>query len=670
MRIQLSILQVRVVAGGQRFGADLSFSDGLNLVRADNSAGKSTCMSSIVWALGLEGMLGPQHAVPLPHAMTSQIEGPDGTEHTVAESHVMMEIRRSDGAYLTVRRQVAGPVDNKLVRVWEGPILSDQGVHCEQRDYYVRRPGAAQQERGFHRFLAEWCGWDMPEVARFDGTSVPLYIEAVAPLWIVEQKRGWAGLQALTPTYLKISDIKKRALEHVLALDALSRRSRIQELNRKLEDLRREWANRITVLAVEAQQAGGVARGLPPQPTGDWPPVPEPSVLISKGGQWVPIRDAVRDAAEEIESLGARSQSRETANAELSGELDTAEDELESVMAASAQMRRSTALDRESVEQTTRRLAAIEQDKRRHKDLLVLRDLGSDDESLLRSESCPVCNRDLGDVLLDEHSRDRVMGVEETIDHLDAQAELAKTVISTATTSLEAREAQSSALARRSGELRSSIFALRTALVGGGAALADAEALLAARKRLDMYENAEVALAVACDDLAELSREWRTAQAELQDLRSGELSDEDHHKLNELQGEFLDQLSSYEFRSLQPESMSISPDTYQPAHEGYDPAFESSASDVIRIIWAYLLSLQRVSGDLGLNHPGLVIFDEPRQQMAHEVSFSELLIRAAAIGGQIVFATSETQQNLNRMLDGLDHNMIPFDGKVLKPLTG
>ena len=141
-------------------------------------------------------------------------------------------------------------------------------------------------------------------------------------------------------------------------------------------------------------------------------------------------------------------------------------------------------------------------------------------------------------------------------------------------------------------------------------------------------------------------------------------------KLDKLQSEFLDQLSSYEFKSLQPDSMSISPDTYQPAHEGYDPAFESSASDVIRIIWAYLLSLQRVSGDLGLNHPGLVIFDEPRQQMAHEVSFRELLFRAAAIGGQVVFATSETQQNLTRMLDGLDHNMIDFDGKVLKPLTG
>ena len=69
-------------------------------------------MNSIMWALGIDGMLGPQHTVPLPHAMTSQIEAPDGTEHTVSESHVILEIRRSDAKSLTIRRQVVGDLNN------------------------------------------------------------------------------------------------------------------------------------------------------------------------------------------------------------------------------------------------------------------------------------------------------------------------------------------------------------------------------------------------------------------------------------------------------------------------------------------------------------------------------------------------------------------------------
>ena len=261
------------------------------------------------------------------------------------------------------------------------------------------------------------------------------------------------------------------------------------------------------------------------------------------------------------------------------------------------------------------------------------------------------------------------MGVDETINYLEAQADLTKTVIASTRASLDAREARLEALARRSADIRSKIFALRTDLTGGSAVVSNAEALLASRRELEMYETTEETFSVALDDFNTLSEEWRTTESELRKFRLTELSDDDRRKLDSLQNEFRDQLSSYGFQSLRPNSLTISQDTYQPAHEGYDPAFESSASDVIRIIWAYLLSLRCVSEDLDLNHPGLVIFDEPRQQMASEISFRELLRRAAANSGQVVFATSETGQRLANMLEGLDHHTIDFDGKILQPLA-
>ena len=36
---------------------------------------------------------------------------------------------------------------------------------------------------------------------------------------------------------------------------------------------------------------------------------------------------------------------------------------------------------------------------------------------------------------------------------------------------------------------------------------------------------------------------------------------------------------------------------------------------------------------------------------------------------QVVFATSEASEKLAGMLDGLNHNTINFNGKVLKPRT-
>jgi len=668
MNIQLSRLRIRVVAGEGRFGTDLHFREGLNVVRADNTAGKSSCMNSILWVLGVDGMLGPEHTVPLPHAMTSQIEDPDGAEHTVTESHVNLEVRRSDGAHITIRRQVVGGPNTHLVRVWDGPVLSEPGRYSSVRDYYVRRRGAAQEERGFHSFLTDWCGWMMPQVARYKGSSVPLYVEAVAPLWIFEQKRGWAGLQAATPGYLQIREVKKRALEYILDLDVLTRRAQIQKLEQKILDIREDWLKSVAGLRVEVKQAGGTIQGLPGRPVGDWPPTPAPLVLISKGERWSTIRKASREAATQIEALQARAQTRETADTRLSEELEARESDLDRLMASSAQLRHSIARDEASAEQARRRLAVIQQDRRRHKDLITLQELGSDDESLLRTEFCPVCSRSLGGVLLEETSRDRVMGVTETINFLDGQADLARIVIAATTASLDSREAQLHAMTQQATDLRSRIFALRTALIGGGQAVADAEALLLARRHIQSYEKLEEAFGEAIDHLSELSQEWRATQAELGSLRATELSANDLNKLRALQQEFVQQLSDYGFQSLQPSSLTISPNNYQPAHEGYDPAFESSASDVIRIIWAYLLSLQRVSKDLDLNHPGLVIFDEPRQQMTREMSFRELLRRAATDIGQVIFATSENEQRLLGMLQEVNHTLISFKGKTLQPL--
>ena len=294
-----------------------------------------------------------------------------------------------------IRRQVEGGRNTRLVRVWDGPVLSEPGRNRTVRDYYVRRKGAAQEERGFHNFLTDWCGWALPQVARYNGSSVPLYLEAVAPLWIVEQKRGWAGLQAATPTYLQIRDIKQRALEYILDLDVLSRRERIQRLEQKIADLRESWLKSITELNVEVKQAGGTVQGLPGTPVGDWPPTPKPVVLISEASGWLTIREAARETAKQVEAIQTRAISRDTANTQLSEELEAGENELERVMAGSAQLRHSIARDKASVEQARGRLAVIDQDRRRHKDLITLQELGSDDASLLQTESCPVCNRSL-----------------------------------------------------------------------------------------------------------------------------------------------------------------------------------------------------------------------------------------------------------------------------------
>ena len=94
-------------------------------------------------------------------------------------------------------------------------------------------------------------------------------------------------------------------------------------------------------------------------------------------------------------------------------------------------------------------------------------------------------------------------------------------------------------------------------------------------------------------------------------------------------------------------------------------------SDNIRIIWAYIEGLLELASEFALNHPGLIIFDEPRQQEAKEVSFEKLLVRATKTLSrhqQVLFLTSEPLANIHRMTNNLDVKIINIEGWVMKRL--
>src|SRR5258706_3655507 len=88
------------------FGTRQDFTDGLNIIRAENWAGKSQVVLSIMYALGMEGMLSPSHAVPLAHAMTDYLDykvGGKDARATVIDSMGSIQIENAKHEFLTVQ---------------------------------------------------------------------------------------------------------------------------------------------------------------------------------------------------------------------------------------------------------------------------------------------------------------------------------------------------------------------------------------------------------------------------------------------------------------------------------------------------------------------------------------------------------------------------------------
>jgi len=67
LHINYVVIEVRT-AGGV-FSQKIPFVDGLNIVRAENTSGKSTCVNAIIYGLGLEGALGPMKKKPFPRSV-------------------------------------------------------------------------------------------------------------------------------------------------------------------------------------------------------------------------------------------------------------------------------------------------------------------------------------------------------------------------------------------------------------------------------------------------------------------------------------------------------------------------------------------------------------------------------------------------------------------------
>lgn len=195
MSLRLRVLRLRVVTAKGLFGRTLRFPNGLTVLRAQNSAGKSSCIQAAIYVLGLEGMLSASRGVPLPHAFTDYIEH-DGYRADVISSEVFAEIENGKGERLTVQRAIAGERDRRLITVWRRSVIDagddDAPPPVPGENFYVRDPGAATSAVGFHTLLMEFIGWDLPSVPRFSGGETRLYPETVFPLLYVEQKKGWA----------------------------------------------------------------------------------------------------------------------------------------------------------------------------------------------------------------------------------------------------------------------------------------------------------------------------------------------------------------------------------------------------------------------------------------------------------------------------------------------
>jgi hypothetical protein len=674
MTLRLRHLQLRAVTAKGVYGANVPFGPGLNVLWADNTKGKSMCMQGMLYALGLERMLSPRREVPLPHAMTTYLKTDTGEEIDVLESSLALEIENGHGQIIVVRRPIKSRFDQRLITVEFGPGLTKPDGVYDTKNFFVLDPGAAIREDGFHFFLEDYLGWRLPTVKRYDAPETKLYLETVFPIFWVEQKVGWSAIPAAIPTYLRIREVHKRAVEFIMDLDVHKLELQRQRLEDGVAANTREWRSQTDELDRVCRRNAAKIEGLPDRPTADVDLLSRARLLIAERGDWIGFDDLIMSLKARIAELSDSPEPiNEIGSEELFarlGELSAAIDNLNS---RRIQLANDAQLKKMDLSSLRRRITSLKEDLQKNQDVQKLqRYSGSIAE--LTPDHCPTCEQSLRDTLLSQEAMTVVMPIEDNIEYIRSQLSMFQDMFAHGENEMRENEIKAAAFNRELVDLYDQIRTIRADLVSPtshpSAVLIEERLRLESRVRDLRSFQAEVDAAI--DRLADICEGYAELEKQLAKLPKDKMSDADKAKMQAFTRLLRSQAMQYRFSTFNPDDLSLSEDSYRPQKEGFEIGFETSASDAIRLKWAYQIGLLELSAQTDSNHPGLLVLDEPRQQSSAKVSFEQLLNRAATSKGrdqQIIFSTSEDLPSLQKITATLDCYEIVFPGYVLQKLN-
>lgn len=604
------------------FGYRGDFKRGLNLVSScDNTCGKSSVIAAIYYCLGLEEILGGQGGKVLPSAYKTSIEY-KGEEIKVFESSSCLEINNGVRTVTLYRAIKSANRDDSLITVYNSSIDDIYAAKTSHEDYYVHLKYSATNEKGFYTFLESFLHLQLPVVPAVDGSNRKLYLQIVFSAMFIEQKQGWSSILARIP-YLGIRESKRRVVEFLLQLDIINNERTKEKCKSNEALIQNEWKNAVQRIMYSAQAIGMTMYNIPQSPQ-----------LFSKEELIAitaidsinhrPIEEIISDLHNAQQRLYERTPIvKENYNA-LQAELLKVDNGIRELSNQLSEMEISITAKRSSISKLEQTLEILKTDLRNNQDAAKLKRLGSDIEGSMFSDICPVCHQHVDDSLLIAKNYVSVMGIDENIAHLQAQIQMLEFSISGRRLEVSGGEQQIEALVeqlhslqRLGKSIRSDLFAVNGDI---------SETLI--RKRIENENRISALQDLIClinsfrEEIESLSKKWEEVLILKDSLPKKAYSEKDEEKLSKLCKSFINNLKEFGYKSVTNiNSISLSQENYMPMVENFDMKFDSSASDNIRVIWAYTLALLQTSLEYGGNHPGVIIFDEPDQ---HSIVVSDL----------------------------------------------
>ncbi len=661
------------------YGIDETFQSGLNFIASfENTCGKSSILAAIYYCLGFEQILGGAGVVGnkvLTPTFKSAIED-NGKPWTVTESGAYLEISNGSETRTIYRNIKSESKDNHLVTVYFGDYDSVRDPKTISEDYYVNIQNSATSEKGFHTFLEKFLYMELPLVRTSDGNERKLYLQVVFAAMFIEQKHGWSNILSGMPIF-GIRESKKRIVEYILGLDTLKNEKERDRLNTVKAQLERKWEQSISDMQRSAYSESCEILNLPMHPK-VLSNIDYSRIVVSTSDS-LSIEDKIQTLTDEYNGLRML-KPRVCDNFEaLNNELSETQTQILLFEDRLKDIRRSMASHDEAIRRLNTDLEIVNSDLRNNKDAARLQKFGSEATGeVISANICPVCKQHIQDNLLDSKTASGFMSIEDNIRHLEEQKKMLEFSLGSHKESRDKLSRERSDFEARLQTLRRLAQTLRSDLYTTTDTEAS-EAIMLKRieitNHIERLSNLKATIDTLIEQLRKLSIDWNTYLDQKSKLPKKDISESDIEKIALLKKKFIDNLKRYHYSSLSSfEGIDISIDSsLLPTVDGFDMKFDSSASDGIRVIWAFTMALLQVSIEKNGNHPSIIIFDEPAQQSIVPEDMKSFIKSVIEINNpfQIITAITLNSQELNEIINELDassYHKITIERKAFKLL--
>ncbi|MDE3183966.1 MAG: hypothetical protein KGM16_11155 [Bacteroidota bacterium] len=640
--LQIQAIKININTTTGLFGRTMSFTKGLNIIRANNTSGKSSLFGAIVYGLGFEELLGSKNEKALQSVFKSLVkEFIDNNrdqfkESTVVQSEILLEITNGMKSITTRRFIVNEKIKPQAIEVFYGKLISEPEQPLERASMYLHdKGGATNEEIGFHKFLENFMGIKLPEIVNQEGKRVKLYLPLISAAHFIEQKSGWSDLFASIP-YYGIRDTDSKVFEFILDFDVFESATKRQEIQNRMKEIEAKWEKVLEKIESILSRGGGEIVGIPDKPeilSNDI----RPYARFYRGDKQYMLNQLISDTSEELNLVLAELKEPINKDSERIVELlNRTKEETERYEILYESLSSETSQERERLHQYTNQLKNVLEDLKKNKDEEKLQKLGLEANLKVANKVCPTCNQTINDSLLSSHIHFTPMRIDENISYLHAQQKMIEAFINNLKEVIIDKETKLSSLENAIHRNRQKIRALNKDLTSDDRLPSEEkiERKIVLERELGFLYRLRIEIEDLIIQIYALSEEYKKTKSEGSQNNREYHSSSDLAKLSIFENNFKSMLSKFDFTSKIVEIIKISQEKYKPVYEirhenglmrQVDIRFESSASDFIRSEWAYYTSLMKTSIAVSGNHFLTLLFDEPQQQSASTQSFKAFL---------------------------------------------